>query len=318
MKKSIFIIAAMLIAVILSGCTQVAEELPEGPYAAADAVLQPYPVTVGSLVFEESPQNVASLSPAITEIIAELGFGDRLSGRSVYCEYPESIKSLDTLGSAANPDAAAIIEKSPQLLLSQSPIAKKDITAIEAAGTRVLIIPAPSSVDGLYELYSSIYLLFNGDTGEAESKSKELLAPLEEKLAANENILGRYVYIISPQLLAAGDDTFAGDFLSHMGENAAGESELTAETLADIAPELVILGPEISKEDLRTVLEDAEVSLDSRIICLDEETAGLLERPTSRALNAVDFIRNAVNSTEEDDTEDTSAEDSSGEEQTEE
>lgn len=308
MKKSIFIIAAMLTAAILAGCTEVAEELPEGPYAAADAVIEPYPVTIGSLVFEESPQNAASLSPAITEIIAELGFGDRLSGRSIYCEYPESIKGLDTLGSAANPDAEAIIGKAPQLLLSQSPIAKKDITAIEAAGTRVLIIPAPSSVEGLYELYSSIYLLFNGDTGEAEGKAKELLSPLEEKLAANENILGRYVYIISPQLLAAGDDTFAGDFLSHMGENAAAESELTAEKLAEKNPDYVILGSEISKKEFLSLLEEAEVSLDSRIICLDEETSELLERPTSRAVNAVDFIRNAVDSPEAEETEDTSEE----------
>lgn len=318
MKKSIFIIAAALTAAIFSGCTEVAEELPEEPYAAADAVIEPYPVTVGSLVFEESPQNAATLSPALTEIIAELGFGDRLSGRSVYCEYPESIRSLDTLGSAANPDVDAIIGKSPQLLLSQSPIAKKDITAIEAAGTRVLIIPAPSSLEGLYELYSKIFLLFNGENGEAESKAKELLSPLEENLAANKDILGRYVYIISPQLLAAGDDTFAGDFLSHMGENAADVSELTAEKLAEIAPDHVILGPEISKEDFLSLLEEAEVSLDGRIICLDEETAGLLERPTSRAINAVDYIRNAVNSPEEDETEETSTEDTSGEEQTEE
>lgn len=318
MKKSIFIIAAMLTAAILAGCTEVAEELPEGPYAAADAVIEPYPVTIGSLVFEESPQNAASLSPALTEIIAELGFGDRLSGRSIYCEYPESIKGLDTLGSAANPDSEAIIGKAPQLLLSQSPIAKKDITAIEAAGTRVLIIPAPSSVEGLYELYSSIYLLFNGDTGEAEGKAKELLSPLEEKLAANENILGRYVYIISPQLLAAGDDTFAGDFLSHMGENAAAESELTAEKLAEKNPDYVILGSEISKKEFLSLFEEAEVSLDSRIICLDEETSELLERPTSRAVNAVDFIRNAVDSPEVEETEDTSTEDTSGEEQTEE
>ena len=65
----IFLAAAVCITA-LSGCTKVNEEVPGVTEAVAEEEPQPYPVTIGSLVFSSAPETVASLSPAVTEIIA--------------------------------------------------------------------------------------------------------------------------------------------------------------------------------------------------------------------------------------------------------
>ncbi len=295
MKNLFFCKLTVLIlsgAFLFSGCAEIDETPPE---VTTEAVTEasPYPVTIGSLVFNISPETAASLSPAMTEIICELGFRERLTGRSVYCSYPEEVEALDTLGSAANPDAEAIITKAPQLLISHSPIAKKDITAIENAGTRVLIISAPNSVEGLRKLYEDIYRVFNGKIPEETEVIDEKFTLLENVFLENKDILGSYAYILSPELAAASDETFAGDFFSHFGKNAAAESgtnSITAEELLEADPNYIIFPPEMSIEQLPEELSELTAVNEGRVITLSEEISSLLERPTSRIYLAAEFI----------------------------
>jgi hypothetical protein len=53
-----------------------------------------------------------------------------------------------------------IAQIKPQLLITQSPLAKKDITSVESAGTRVLILSAPNSVEELYQSYVDMATVF--------------------------------------------------------------------------------------------------------------------------------------------------------------
>lgn len=289
----IFLAAAVCIAA-LSGCAKVNEELPDVTEAVTEESPRLYPVTIGSLVFNAAPETVASLSPAVTEIIAELGFEDKLIGRSIYCDHPESVESIRELGSAADPDVEAIKEAAPQLLISHSPIAKKDITEIESAGTRVLIISAPSSVDELYGLYENIYRLFNGaDSGE-EAVLSEKFAPLEAAFEEHSGMLGSYVYVMSKDLAVASDSTFAGDFLSRFGTNAAAEESenaVTKERLLELDPEYIILSKSVKKSRLP---EGLTAAAEGKVIRLDGETEALLERPTSRVSLAADSIAEMI------------------------
>lgn len=264
----------------MSGCSEVEEEIPE-TFAETTAAEKPYPVTAGSLIFKEQPDSVGSLSPAITEIICELGYADKIIGRSGYCDYPEDVANKTDLGSAANPDVEAIIAASPQLLVSHSPIAKKDITKIENAGTRVWIISAPDSVEELYGCYRDIAAVFGGKL-DSEDTAAEAIKPLFNALFEAKDSIESFVYIMSPDLAAASDSTFAGSFFSSFGKNAAGDREdisLTEEELLELDPQWIILPNGVSADDLPIGLNAVE---SGRIIILDEEMLERIERPTSR------------------------------------
>lgn len=281
-------------AVMFCGCSEISQEAP-APTTVSQAEEKPYPVTVGSFVFNEQPQTVGSLSPAITEMICELGYSDKLIGRSSYCDYPENISEKAILGSAANPDADAVIAAAPQLLISQSPIAKKDIVSIEDAGTRVMILSAPISVEELYSCYNDIAAVFGGKISCAEA-ADDAMRPLSDSLRKAENSIESFVYIISPDLAAASDDTFAGNFFSNFGKNAAADVKdaLTAEELSALDPEWLVIPQEI-QEGLPEEVYSLDAYQSGRIIVLDSGDLERIERPTSRLSQTVDHILEQIN-----------------------
>ncbi|MCM1022870.1 MAG: helical backbone metal receptor [Prevotella sp.] len=285
---AVFLTASMLCGCLLCGCTEIDEDVP-APVMATVVSEKPYPVNAGSLIFEEAPATVGSLSPAVTEIICELGFADRLTGRSEYCLYPESVSDRAVLGSAANPDADAVIESAPELLISLSPIAKKDITAIEAAGTRVWIISPPQSVEDLYRCYENIAAVFGGKLNSAAA-AEDALEPLKKAVHDAEGSMESFVYIMSPELAAASDSTFAGNFFSCFGKNAAGGGEdisMTAEELLDLDPHWLILPDSVSIYELPEETSGLSAIKSGRVIVLDDEVLERIERPTSRLDKAV-------------------------------
>ncbi len=295
MKVKFF--ALILTAVLLAGCSQIEEAPPEITEITIEEA-DPYPVTIGSLVFNAAPETVGSLSPAITDIIKELGFADKLVGISSYCS-SDGVSSAADLGSAANPDVDAIVQTAPTLLISHSPIAKKDITEIEKCGTRVLIISAPSSTDELYELYHSIYRIFEGDDEEEEEKIGACFSRLEEAFKENKEVITDYVYILSSKLAFASDNSFSGSLFSHMGRNAAADEEgisLTKERLTELDPEYIIIP---SGMKLSRLPEELSAVQNNKVIRLDKETEQLLERPTSEVYRAVLFVRKEIDNINE-------------------
>lgn len=314
------VFAALIAAAVLCGCTEVDEERPIRLTETTVAVEMPYPVTVGSLTFEKSPETVGSLSPAITEIICELGYGDKIIGRSSYCDYPESVKSKNELGSAANPDVNAIIEAKPELLISMSPIAKKDITAIEAAGTRVWIIPQPETPDELYSCYYNIAAAFGGSI-DCEDVAKQALEPMYNALNGTGGKLGSFVYIMSPDLAVATNSTFAGNFLSCFGTNLAGDGEkltLTVEQLLELDPDWIILPDYISKYELSEETAELSAVKNNRIVYLTEDVLARMERPTSRLSAAVDGVLKCIAEAESGESAEAAPEQTEDEENTEE
>lgn len=282
--------AAVFLAVLflLCGCTEVSESAPVPPITETAAEERPYPVTVGSFIFNEQPHTVGSLSPAITEMICELGYSDIITGRSSYCSYPEEITKKTDLGSSANPDADAIIASAPQLLISQSPIAKKDIVSIENAGTRVMIIPAPTSIEELYSCYIDMAAVFGGKISCTEA-ADAAMKPLTDALRKAENSIGSFIYIMSDDLAAASDHTFAGNFFSCFGTNAAAGTEdmvLTPEELAELDPEWLILPFDLAEEPPEAVTELGAYQ-NGKVIILDENALERIERPTSRLSGTV-------------------------------
>lgn len=293
-------------ALMLCGCTEIDEEVPVPVTEITVPAEKPYPVSVGSLIFNEQPESVGSLSPAITEIICELGYSDKLIGRSSYCNYPENVSAKISLGSAANPDVDAIIEASPKLLVSHSPIAKKDITALENAGVRVWIISAPNSIEELYKYYADIAAVFGGKP-DSEETADTAMRPLLSALHSANDSIESFVYIMSPELAVASDSTFAGSFFSSFGKNAAGDTKeisLTAEQIAELDPQWLILPSSVSVSRLPEEVSGLDAVRNGRVIILDDEILERIERPTARLETIVYDILDQIKSAESSDSED--------------
>ncbi len=63
------------------------------------------------------PRRIVSLNPATTELIFALGAGDRLVGRTTWCDYPEAAARVADLGNGIGPNVEAVLGVAPDLVL---------------------------------------------------------------------------------------------------------------------------------------------------------------------------------------------------------
>ena len=79
-----------------------------------------WPVAIGDIRVAEKPERIVSLSPALTEVLYELGGGDRMAGVSAYCDFPADIGDLPDCGTAQSPDLNRLRELSPDVVFAVS------------------------------------------------------------------------------------------------------------------------------------------------------------------------------------------------------
>jgi iron complex transport system substrate-binding protein len=63
------------------------------------------------------PQRIVSLIPATTELLFALGAGDRLVGRTRWCDYPAEAARIPDLGNGIDPNVEAVVAAKPDLVL---------------------------------------------------------------------------------------------------------------------------------------------------------------------------------------------------------
>lgn len=244
----------LMIALLLCGCENVndgdiSEETTENTDSAEP---MPYPFFINGTEIPAQPEKVVCLSPALTEIIYEMGYGDKIVGRSSYCDYPSDVKNAADLGSTANPDIDAIIDLLPDLVITSTPIASKDTFAMEQAGIKTVLIPAPTTLEGFSSIYTSLGLIFEGMFTGTE-KGEDAYSFISKALGNTDAVnLGNFVYI-TENLTVAGGDTFESAVLSCFGSNIAkGETGYGFDRaeLIEHQPDVILLSDKYAIDNL--------------------------------------------------------------------
>ncbi len=249
MKKA-FATAILIAAVMLAGCNGETSSTPSeiivagGNTAEAEPGLFPVKLPDGTEI-ESEPERIASLSPAATEILAELGYSDRLCAVSRYCDYPEGLPEV-TAGSSENPDIDKLTELSPDVVFTMSALAEREMYTLDSAGITVVTLSAPKTLEDFGKLYGTAAGVFSGsEAGQAAAEK----AVSELKISASGVELGTFIYV-TPKLTAAGSDTFESAVLSLCGRNlctGAGYAELSGETEA---PQYIVAADSLTEADI--------------------------------------------------------------------
>ena len=67
--------------------------------------------------FGAAPSRIVSLAPNITEILYELGLGERVVAVTDFCDYPPAVKSKPRVGGFTNPSLEAVVGAKPDLVI---------------------------------------------------------------------------------------------------------------------------------------------------------------------------------------------------------
>jgi iron complex transport system substrate-binding protein len=108
-------------------------------------------------------ERIVSLSPSTTESVFALGAGERLVGRSRYCDFPKQVESIPAVGGLVDPSLEAILGLKPDLVIGvQGPGLQEFPERLEHRGIATYFPPTQSfdeigqMLNGLGERFARI------------------------------------------------------------------------------------------------------------------------------------------------------------------
>ena len=266
---------------MLAGCSGDNSPAPSeiiitGGTSEAENAVFPVKLADGTMI-DHAPESAASLSPAATEILAELGYSDRLTAVCRYCDFPEGLTS-QTAGSSENPDIDKLTELHPEVLFTTSPLAEREVYALQTAGITIVELSAPKSIEDYGGLYGTIAAVFSGEEAGKAASGK----------AVSSVEMGTFIYV-TPKLTAAGADTFESAVLSLCGSNLCAASGYS-ESADDITgtPEYIVAADSLTESDIAgSELFGGFVSDGAKVVFVPAQR---FERPSGRLAEIFTYI----------------------------
>lgn len=108
----------------------------------------------------EPPERIISLSPAVTEILFELGLGDKIIGISAFCARPPETKNIRKIGSYGSVRPELLEELKPDLIVMVSGY-QNEFAKNLSKKFPVYVFELPSSVGGILDLVSKVGVVTN-------------------------------------------------------------------------------------------------------------------------------------------------------------
>lgn len=283
--KTALIAVVILCALWLSGCDKQTEESVS---KTAEIVVSDisenmdiaaFPITVCGVHLDKAVEKAVSLSPAITEIIGELGFEDKLVGISGYCDFA---KELPRFGSSENPDLEGIIKLAPDAVFTLSALSERDSYVIEQAGIAVITPKVPITVEDRSQLYSDIAYAFYGNETDGNivkaEKAGENAGNALKKSAANVKLSG-FLYI-TEKFTVAGTDTFESAVLSLSGNNLCAKTGyVPISEIGDVHSNSLVIDDALTLDDIAKNDTLSKLAENAKVYFVDSQG---FERPSAR------------------------------------
>ena len=231
-----------------AAATTASETMQESPAETAFKPFYEFTDAYGNdVVIETEPQRIVSVSPVMTEIVYALGKGDKLVGRTVYCDYPEEAASLPTIGDIYSPDVEAIVALEPDLVLTSSIFSEESFNQLTELGYNVAIVIDEESFEGIYDVISTVGNIV-GAPDEAAALIEDIKAEVDQ--IVNDKVdsdISVYYCMGCGEYgeYTAGGDTFINDIIELAGaKNAAADAKgwtYSLEALIAADPDYVLI-----------------------------------------------------------------------------
>ena len=279
-NKVALLLAMMMLVMGLAGCGEKAKDstlvetgaiVPDENSGEVTSVADTeYPLnftdSYGNVVtIEAEPQTIVSVAPNMTELLYELGVGDKVVGRTDYCDYPAEALAVESVGAIDKPDLEKIISLEPDVVIATT-FTDEGITKLAAAGIPVVVLHEEGTVNGVYVMIE--------DMGQIVNKNEEALALITETKTTMAEVQDKIKDQPKPTVYyvvgygeygdyTAGGDTFVGGLLEMAGgDNVAKDISgwnISLEKLIEADPEIIIIS-EWMKEDFVNAPNYCELS----------------------------------------------------------
>lgn len=196
----------------------------------------------------DNPRRIISLMPSLTEMVFDLGQGERIIAVTQYSNDPPPVRKLPKVGSYVHLDLERIVALKPDLCLAyRDGNPKFMVDRLESLGIPVYAFD-PRSLEGIMDSITRL-----GAIVHAQTRAAEQVATMHTRLAAVEARVAKlatrprvFFQIDASPIVSAGSNTFIHKLITRAGGDnlAAGNTTYPRYSWEDVllmAPEVVIV-----------------------------------------------------------------------------
>jgi iron complex transport system substrate-binding protein len=249
-NKLLILVLIFTLSIAFSSCSHQPEERIQ-PSKPSDGEIE-YPIEIvdsydRTIKIETEPMRIISIAPSITETIFALGGGDKLIGRTEFCNYPDGVKDIESIGSLQEPSIEKIIDLKPDLIIASTHFKEETLKKLEELDVKVVVFYGEESFDGVYEVIEKV--------GQALNKNNEAYSLVSNMKDRVSNVVDRVKDLEKKEVYyvvgfgeygdyTAGSDTFIGNMIEMAGgKNAAADIKgwkYSLESLVEKDPDILI------------------------------------------------------------------------------
>ena len=297
LSRRIFLVVWLLLAAISVGCNSGAKPVVDGPVTRTMTDDAGRTVSVPARV-----TRVVSLAPNLTEIVFAVGAGDRLVGRTSYCDYPPEAKSVAEIGDTLHPSLERIIALKPQVVLISTSSQLEVFTQQLQNQNIAVFVTDPHDLEGVFRSIQQV-----GEMLGQKEQSDRLVQKLRERTAAVEQAVKEkqpvsvFYQVSGEPLYTAGHDAFVTDLMRKAGAKSvtadvpgawpkySNESALAAKPEAIILPTGGSMGS--ANSDVTEALRQSPAVQQGRVYKINDD---FLTRPGPRAIDGLEAMARAL------------------------
>jgi len=245
---------------------------------------------------------VISLAPNLTEIVFAVGAGDRLVGRTSYCNYPEEAKAVAEIGDTLHPSLERIISLKPQLVLISTASQLEVFTQQLQSQNIAVFVTDPHDLEGVFRSIDQVGLMLGHD-----EEARLLVQKLRDRANAVEQAVKQkqpvrvFFQLSAEPLYTAGHDAFVTDLIRRAGAVSVTADvpgawpKYSNESALAAKPEAIILptGGSMGTGNLvvTEALRRSPAVLEGRVYKINDD---YLMRPGPRAVDGLEAMARAI------------------------
>ncbi|MFA5523115.1 MAG: helical backbone metal receptor [Tissierellales bacterium] len=254
-----------------------------------------YPVTIENngvkYTVSKEPSTIVSLAPDVTETLFAIGAGNKVVGRTQYCNYPTAVSDIKNVGSMTEPSIETIVDINPELIIAATHYKEEVLKKLQTAKIAIVVKDSPKILEDMYADTLKLGAIVNREY-EARALISSMKSKLETVKMYTNNIKNRptaYYVVGTGQYgeYTAGKDTFVAELIRVAGgKNAADDVtgwNYSLEKLTDKNPD-IIFGPSWDYDTMTTNPNykglKAIKNNNFKVVNID-----LFSRPSARATN---------------------------------
>ena len=248
------------------------------------------------------PERIVSLAPNVTEILFEIGAGDRVVGVTRFCDHPAEAAALPKVGGFVDPSFEAVLAQRPDLVIGiRDEGIRRFLERLEQVGVGIL----PLEMGSLGEIRAGIRAI--AKTVDRAAQGDELVDAMDRGLATVSSRVAQaprrrvlMVYGHRP-LVVAGGGTFPDALITRAGgSNVAAASRVTYPTWSmeqvvharpDVIVDCSMIRGAAQNEHAFEGWEAIPAVRDGRVVRLFDPT---LLRPGPRIAKGLELLARAI------------------------